>query len=342
MTAGRISEVEIERLKREDDFVARVSRLVPDLKRKGNEFHGTCPAHGGRSFYVVEGKGFAHCFGCARNWDPVQWVMEFEGVGFVEAIRSLGGEAKPIDPEVAAAYARQRELREKQIARDQDRKVAKAGEIWRSAVAIDGTPAARYLEGRGLVGPFPPSLRFHPALPARWEDGTRNRSARLPALVAAVQAPGGALQTVHRIYLEELVGGDVVKARVMPVDQVKKLHGSPGLGAVRLSARSDLLAIAEGIETGLAVLRGLEASGRQATAWSSISAGQLLRIEFPKDWRPRAVAIFADNDASGVGRAMAIRAADRFRRMGIPKVSWRMPSAVGVDWLDIESGKGRK
>jgi hypothetical protein len=339
----RISEAEIERLKRDDDFVARVSQIVPDLKRKGGEWHGTCPEHGGRSFYVVEGKGFAHCFGCAKSWDPVDWIMQFEGVGFVDAVKSLGGNVAPIDPEVAAAYARQRELRERQIARDQERKILKAREIWRGAVAIDGTPAARYLEGRGLIGPFPPSLRFHPALPARWEESAGARSAKLPALVAAVQAPAGALQTVHRIYLEEMVGGAVVKAGAMPADQVKKLHGSPGTGAVRLSPRSELLAIAEGVETGLAVLGGLAAAGRSATVWSSVSAGQLLRIDFPRDWRPRSIAIFADNDASGVGRAMAIRAADRFRRMGVPNVSWRMPAMVGLDWLDTETmGRARK
>jgi len=339
--AARLSEAEIDRLKREDDFLARVSRQVPDLKRQGAEFKGTCPEHGGRSFHVIPDKRFAHCFGCGKHWDPISWIVEFDGVTFTEAVRRLGGEVeRGVDTEAAAAWRRAEAARARQIARDQEKKIDQARAIWREAQPIDGTPAERYLEGRGLVGPFPPSLRFHAALGARWTEGEEERthSARLPALVAGVQEPGGRLQTVHRIYLEELVGGDVVKASIMPADQVKKLHGSPGAGAVRLAPLGRVLALAEGVETALAVRHALAAAGRTPTVWAAISAGQLVRLTFLPTWRPERVEIYADNDRSGTGARMARAACDRFRSFGV-KAAWRMPAEVGVDWLDLVTKK---
>jgi DNA primase len=63
------------------------------LARKGREFGGLCPFHNEKtpSFYVVEDKGFFHCFGCGAHGDAIGWVMRSENLDFIEAIERLAG-----------------------------------------------------------------------------------------------------------------------------------------------------------------------------------------------------------------------------------------------------------
>jgi DNA primase len=62
------------------------------LKHKGGgEYSGLCPFHNEKtpSFSVSDNKGFYHCFGCGAHGNNIKFVMETEGLGFVEAITKL-------------------------------------------------------------------------------------------------------------------------------------------------------------------------------------------------------------------------------------------------------------
>ena len=71
------------------DLVGKRVRLV----RKGREHGGLCPFHNEKtpSFYVVEDKGFFHCFGCGAHGDAIGFVMRSENLDFIEAIERLAG-----------------------------------------------------------------------------------------------------------------------------------------------------------------------------------------------------------------------------------------------------------
>ena len=71
------------------ELVGKRVRLV----RKGREHGGLCPFHNEKtpSFYVVEDKGFFHCFGCGAHGDAIGWVMRSENLDFIEAIERLAG-----------------------------------------------------------------------------------------------------------------------------------------------------------------------------------------------------------------------------------------------------------
>src|ERR1700687_3649657 len=73
------------------DLVGRHVRLT----RRGREQAGLCPFHNEKtpSFYVVEDKGFFHCFGCGAHGDAIGYVMRAENLDFVEAVERLAGEA---------------------------------------------------------------------------------------------------------------------------------------------------------------------------------------------------------------------------------------------------------
>src|ERR1700746_1160421 len=69
-----------------------ISRRVK-LVRRGREYAGLCPFHQEKtpSFYVVEDKGFFHCFGCGAHGDAIGFVMRSENLDFIEAIERLAG-----------------------------------------------------------------------------------------------------------------------------------------------------------------------------------------------------------------------------------------------------------
>src|SRR5436305_10335730 len=73
------------------DLVGRRVRLV----RRGREYGGLCPFHNEKtpSFYVVEDKGFFHCFGCGAHGDAIGFAMRDENLDFIEAGERLAGGA---------------------------------------------------------------------------------------------------------------------------------------------------------------------------------------------------------------------------------------------------------
>src|SRR6476620_5871630 len=73
------------------DLVGRRVRLT----RRGREQGGLCPFHNEKtpSFYVVEDKGFFHCFGCGAHGDAIGFLMRADNLDFIEAVERLAGEA---------------------------------------------------------------------------------------------------------------------------------------------------------------------------------------------------------------------------------------------------------
>lgn len=84
---------------RERTDIVEVIGSVLDLKRAGRNLKTLCPFHGERtpSFMVNPERQIYHCFGCGKGGNVFGFLMEFEGIGFVEAVRKL---AAPLGIEV--------------------------------------------------------------------------------------------------------------------------------------------------------------------------------------------------------------------------------------------------
>lgn len=65
------------------------------LKSNGSEHSGLCPFHREKSpsFTVSDSKGFYHCFGCGAHGDIIKFIMETEGLSFINTLEKLAAEA---------------------------------------------------------------------------------------------------------------------------------------------------------------------------------------------------------------------------------------------------------
>ncbi|WP_445658347.1 DUF7146 domain-containing protein [Achromobacter sp. NCFB-sbj8-Ac1-l] len=217
--------------------------------------------------------------------------------------------------------------REAEQARQWEAHAIKNRDLFEGAAPITaGDPVALYLAGRGLPIPDTPSLRFEPAL-AYWEDG--KLMGLFPAMLAAVARPTGEVVAVHRTYL-------TWDGRKADVPTVKKLTGTSGPmsgAAIRLGrpqTRPDGrpgLAVAEGIETALAVM-AMHGIG----CWAAVSAHGLQSFEWPGEVQN--LYVMGDNDASNTGQDAAQRLAMHAAGKGLTARVY-IPERVGQDWADV-------
>lgn len=86
--ANRIPEEIINKVRSETNIVDIVSQYV-QLKKRGKNYFGFCPFHDERtpSFSVTDEKQIFHCFSCGRGGNLYSFLMEIEGISFVEAVR---------------------------------------------------------------------------------------------------------------------------------------------------------------------------------------------------------------------------------------------------------------
>lgn len=83
----------VERVKDAADIVDVIEDYIPELKKKGAEWECLCPFHDDHhvgSFRVSRRKNIYHCFSCNAHGGPVDFLMDYAGMNFYEAIQYLG------------------------------------------------------------------------------------------------------------------------------------------------------------------------------------------------------------------------------------------------------------
>lgn len=90
---GSIPRSFIESLLARADVVQVINQRVP-LKKAGASYKACCPFHDEKSpsFNVNPNKQFYHCFGCGASGDALKFLMEYDGLSFVEAVESLAAQ----------------------------------------------------------------------------------------------------------------------------------------------------------------------------------------------------------------------------------------------------------
>jgi DNA primase len=128
------------------DIVDLIDRRVP-LKKAGQNYQACCPFHSEKtpSFTVSPTKQFYHCFGCGAHGTALGFLMEYEHMGFPDAVAALAQDVGLPMPESAQEPDRPRPPPALWDALEQ------AAQFYRQQ--LKQTPRAiDYLKQRGLTG----------------------------------------------------------------------------------------------------------------------------------------------------------------------------------------------
>jgi DNA primase len=144
------------------DIVDVIEPHVP-LKKGGANLVACCPFHSEKtpSFTVSPAKQFYHCFGCGAHGNAISFLMEYSGLGYVDAVRELAESAGMKMPEY--------EGRAKQDAGpDLVGIMRRAADYYREQLKTSAR-AVEYLKGRGLTGQVAAQFGIGYA-PAGWQN----------------------------------------------------------------------------------------------------------------------------------------------------------------------------
>ena len=137
----------IDEVRDRADIVEIIGEVV-SLKKAGREFKANCPFHDEKtpSFYVVPHKGFYKCFGCGKAGSVFDFLMERQGMDFVEAVKYVA----------ARAGVEVQELSGRKLEEDPNRpyyEITAFAHDWFRSQFLDeqaGRDARAYLQGRGI------------------------------------------------------------------------------------------------------------------------------------------------------------------------------------------------
>ena len=131
------------------DIVDIVQRHL-QLKKAGANFSACCPFHNEKSpsFTVSQSKQFYHCFGCGAHGDAIGFLMEYSGLGYIEAIKELAAGAGMTMPDFEPRFSKKKEEEDGPDLYDI---MQRATQYYREQ--LKSSPrAVEYLKGRGLSG----------------------------------------------------------------------------------------------------------------------------------------------------------------------------------------------
>lgn len=170
--AGKIPQPFIDELLSRTDIVELIDSRV-HLKKAGKNYQACCPFHNEKSpsFSVSPDKQFYHCFGCGAHGNAIGFLMEYDGLNFLDAIEDLAnslGLQVPRDEHGSPSSA-------PVATADQYQLMEQASRFYQAQLR-QASSAIDYLKGRGLSGDIVKKFAIGYA-PAGW-DGLRQLLAR--------------------------------------------------------------------------------------------------------------------------------------------------------------------
>ncbi len=177
MSIGYIPQEILDEIVARNDIVTVINEYVP-LKRRGSNYQGLCPFHNEKtpSFSVSPAKQIFHCFGCGKGGNVFKFVMEIEGISFLEAAEKLAKRAGITLPEKQLTAAQRKKL-------DQHKRYQTINELaarYYHSVLMNskmGQPYREYLQHRQIGTDTIEKFRLG-ATPAGWDNLYREMKKR--------------------------------------------------------------------------------------------------------------------------------------------------------------------
>lgn len=150
--AGRIPQNFIDDLLMRVNIIDVLADRVQKFKRTGKNYSGLCPFHKENtpSFTANQDKQFYYCFGCGAGGNAIGFLMDYENIGFPEAVEALAAIAGLDVPKDESIQQQQK-----------DQQVSKLYKLLENASLYyqqqlksneAKTAAVSYLKSRGLSG----------------------------------------------------------------------------------------------------------------------------------------------------------------------------------------------
>ncbi|RUO40086.1 DNA primase [Aliidiomarina taiwanensis] len=157
------------------DLVARADiHSVVDsrvrLKKAGRNYQACCPFHSEKSpsFTVAPDKQFYHCFGCGAHGNAIDFVMEYDGLEFPDAVEVLAAE---LGLEVPRERGAGRAGRDRAEIEDDYNLMERVARFYMQQLRQHGKSAQviEYLKNRGLTGETAKAFGIGYA-PSEWDS----------------------------------------------------------------------------------------------------------------------------------------------------------------------------
>jgi DNA primase len=166
--AGLISDNTLDQIRAANDIVDVIGGYLP-LKRAGANFVALCPFHKEKSpsFNVNPHRQTFHCFGCNKGGNVFRFLMEYENIGFVDAVRRLADRAKiPLEMDQNPAAQQSRHIKDQLLQIHEQ-----ITQRWQNCLANEaaGQLARDYLAKRGVSAEAIKLFRLG-AAPEAWDD----------------------------------------------------------------------------------------------------------------------------------------------------------------------------
>lgn len=151
------------------DIVDVVGKYV-QLKKGGANYMGLCPFHNEKSpsFTVSPTKQFYHCFGCGAHGTSIGFMIEYSGMGFIDAVKDLAqgvGMVVPDNDDKIPPAQRAAQAAQSLALTDA---MTQACDFYRGQLK-GATEAIAYLKNRGLTGEI--AARFGMGYaPSGWDN----------------------------------------------------------------------------------------------------------------------------------------------------------------------------
>jgi len=347
--ASRIPEQLIEDIKAANDIVDVISERIP-TKKAGRNYKAVCPFHDEKtpSFNINPERQIYHCFGCGVGGNVITFLMEYEKIGFLDAVRELaqragislperaGGASSSEDPVYAAN--------------------AMALSYFRECFAGPACEAARhYWKGRGIGDEIADMFRIGCAKQG-W-DGLLKRAEREGIPPSVLEEAGLVIERDKGGYYDRFrdrlvfpllwTGGRVVGfgGRALDDSEPKYLnspetrvyhkgHYLYGLTQARPALRASREAIL--VEGYMDTLSLYEAGFHNVVA----SAGTALTLEQARILSRYADRVFVAYDGDAAGIAAAAKAAELLVRLGVKVRIAAFPDGADPDSFVRQNGAG--
>ncbi len=322
----RLPDDLIDRIRESNDIVDVISERIP-LKRAGVNYKGPCPFHQEKtpSFNVNPARQIYHCFGCGAGGNVITFLMEYEKLEFLDAVRELAQRAGIALPERGSD----------RLAEDDPVFAANqmAVEFFQSSLlGASGETARGYVKERGLASDAVAEFALGYAPPG-WDNLLKHARAAgvkegvlIEAGLAVPREGGGSYDRFRDRLIFPLLGagGKAIGfgGRAFGEQEPKYLNSPEtrvyrksyflyGLDQARQSIRMTREAIL--VEGYMDVLSLYQAGFRNVIA----SAGTALTSEQAKIIDRYADKVFVAYDGDDAGLAAATRAAEALVELGL-------------------------